>query len=84
MIKKNLGNVIKGWFTSIMGGVVMILTTVLLFTKDIAFVWEGLAGLGAGVIILMMPETIEKFIMAGIKAFGGKADTGYNDLNKPF
>ncbi len=53
------GNVIKGWITSIVGVVTMITTLLLVFTGQMDFVWNGIAGLSIGTVLLMAPQTIE-------------------------
>lgn len=61
------GNIIKGWITSIVGVITMITTLLLVFTSQIDFIWNGIAGLSIGTILLMAPQTIEKQF---IKLFG--------------
>lgn len=64
-------NVIKGWITTIVGTIILLLTTYLLFKREVFFIWEGIAGLSIGTILLMAPRTIEKKISEIIKAWGG-------------
>lgn len=54
------GNLIKGWITSIIGIITMIVSLLLVFTGQIDFVWDGVAGLSIGTVLLMAPQTIEK------------------------
>lgn len=55
-------NVIKGWISSIIGILVLISTVLLLFISEIPFIWEGVAGLIMGTILLYAPRSIEKFV----------------------
>lgn len=64
-------NIVKGWITTIIGTITMILTLFLIFTKVIDFMWEGIAGLSIGCILVMAPKTIEKKVSELIR---GKID----------
>lgn len=55
-------NIIKGWVTSIIGVGILLMTFLMLFIGEIKFLWEGIAGICAGVILLYTPRSIEKFI----------------------
>lgn len=73
MLKKN---VLKGWITSIIGVITMVLTLVLVFCDQIDFVWDGVAGLSIGTILLMAPQTIEKYF---VRLFGAMSGRGGRD-----
>jgi len=73
MIKKHL---IKGWITSIVGVATMVISLVLVFTGKIDFVWDGLAGLGIGTVLLMAPRTIEKQFMKIFSFMSSKSPAG--------
>ena len=64
-------NIVKGWITSIVGLVVMLLTVYFLFKREINFMWEGTIGLCLGTILLLAPKTIERYISEAIKSIGG-------------
>lgn len=63
-------NIIKGLVTSIIGIITMIVTIFLVFTGSMSFVWEGIAGLCLGTILLLAPDTIIKKIGDVISAVG--------------
>lgn len=69
MVKKNI---IKGWITSIIGVVTMVLTLFLVYMDQMDFVWNGVAGLSIGVILLMAPRTIEKYFVRFFESMSGK------------
>ena len=53
-------NIVKGWVTSIIGVITMIISLFLVFFGQIDFVWDGIAGLSIGTVLLMAPQTIER------------------------
>ena len=55
-------NVFKAWVTSLIGTAILIVTTYSVYTHKVSWQWEGLLGLGAGTILLLAPQTIEKWI----------------------
>ncbi len=71
-------NIIKGYITSGIGTIILLMTVFFLFTKQIFFIWEGIAGLTMGTILLMAPRTIEKKTSELIKAWGSKSPTSSN------
>ena len=82
MIKRN---VIKGWITSVVGVLTMVITLLLIFTNQIDFVWDGIGGLGIGTVLLMAPQTIEKQFVRLFSVFTSKAkyvDTPSEDSNE--
>ncbi len=76
MIKKN---VVKGWITSVIGTITMILTLYLTYTQAIDFIWEGIGGLAIGAILLLAPQTIEKNVKGVINKWTG--DTSGSSKN---
>lgn len=70
-------NIVKGYITSIVGTTTMILTLILIATKVFDFVWEGVAGLCVGLLLLISPKDIGKIIMEGIRSWGKRG--GYYD-----
>lgn len=65
-------NIVKGIITSAIGVATMVTTLMLLFSGSISFVWEGIAGLAMGVILLLAPDTIIKKLGDVISAIGGR------------
>lgn len=63
-------NILKGVITSIFGVVTMVVTLFLVFTDSMDFIWEGLAGLGFGTLLLLAPDTIVKQLGNVIKMVG--------------
>lgn len=54
---KKLINNLKDPITDIIGITIMLFTVYnVLWTHKIMWIWEGLAGLGAGTILFMMPD----------------------------
>lgn len=66
------GNMIKGWLTSILGVLFIAAALFLWFIGVIDLVWDGVAAIILGVILLYAPRTIEKKLSEVIKAWGGK------------
>lgn len=63
-------NIFKAVVSSVIGIATMIITLILVFTGAIHFVWDGLAGLGAGIILLFTPQSVERLVSQGVKSFG--------------
>tara|TARA_R110000868_G_scaffold362028_4_gene624083 strand:+ start:149 stop:391 length:243 start_codon:yes stop_codon:yes gene_type:complete len=68
-------NVVKGWVTSAIGLITMVVTIILIYKGIIDFTWDGLVGLVIGALLLTAPKTIEKKISEAIGAWGGKSVT---------
>lgn len=66
-------NVVKGWVTSVIGLITMIVTIILVYREVIDFTWDGVVGLVIGSLLLMAPKTIEKKVSEAIGAWGGKS-----------
>lgn len=64
---------IKGLITSIVGVAAMILSLVSIWYDKIDFVWDGIAGLCIGTVLLLAPKTIEKNFIAIISKFTTKS-----------
>jgi len=79
-MKKRIKNIIDSWVTTLIGTTTMLVTLFLIINKDIYFVWEGVAGLVVGAILLLAPKTIEQKISEAIKSWGNK---GNNDYTPP-
>jgi len=71
-MKKRFGNILKGWITSIIGVILLIVSVVLIVDGRLPVVWEGIGLICMAVILLYAPQTIEKFIMHWVK--GGNAN----------
>lgn len=67
-------NVVKGWITSLIGILFMGASLFLWFFGLIDMVWDGIAGIIFGVILLYAPRTIEKKLSEVIKAWGSKGN----------
>lgn len=67
---KVIKNIIKGIITSAIGVATMIVTLLLIWAGTIDFVWEGIAGLAIGTILLLAPDTFVKKMGDVIKAVG--------------
>lgn len=66
-------NVVKGWVTSVIGLITMIVTIILVYREVIDFTWDGVVGLVIGALLVMSPKTIEKKVSEAIGALGGKS-----------
>ena len=77
-------NIIKGIITSIVGMITMIVTLFLVLTKSMDFVWEGIAGLTFGTILLLSPDTIIKKLgdVIGIIGMNKSGSTAANAEQK--
>lgn len=53
-------NILKGWFTSIVGCVLIILTGYMIYSGKSTWVWEGISGVSIGTVLLLSPRTLEK------------------------
>lgn len=73
-------NVIRGWLTTIIGVVTTAVTLILVYHKVFDFIWEGLAGLAVGAILITAPQTIEKKISEIIDSWRNKTK---DDNTKP-
>jgi len=76
-MKKRIKNIIDSWVTTLIGTTTMLVTLFLIINKDIYFVWEGVAGLVVGAILLLAPKTIEQKISEAIKSWGNKGSDDY-------
>lgn len=55
-------NIFKGWITSLVGIVIYVLTTILIYKGTMTFWPEGVVGYGIGTILLLAPKSIEGII----------------------
>ena len=67
-------NVFKAWVTSLLGILFMVSALFLWFFGLIDFVWEGVAAIILGVILLYAPKTVEKKLSEAIKAWGSRGN----------
>lgn len=63
------------WVTTLIGVATMIVTLILVWSRDINFIWEGIGGLAIGTILLLAPKTIEKKVSDAIRSLGGRNGT---------
>lgn len=68
-------NILKAWVTTIIGIVTMCITLFLVWNGTFDFVWEGIGGLVMGTILLLVPKSIEKIILEGIRAWGKRGSS---------
>lgn len=73
-------NVAKGWITSIIGILTMILTLYLVYNGTFDFIWEGVGGLVMGTILLLAPQTIEKKVSEAISKWSGGTNSSSSDI----
>jgi hypothetical protein len=62
-------SVFKGYVTSAIGTITMVLTLILLWQRVVGFVWEGVAGLCIGCILFLAPQAIENIVSKGVGYF---------------
>ena len=75
-MKKKFKSVFDGIITTIIGLIVYAITILFLSTKQISFVWEGIAGLATGTILLCVPKAVEKIVITGVKSGLAKCGIG--------
>lgn len=63
-------NKFKGFITSAIGTITMVLTLFLVWQRVIGFVWEGIAGLSIGCILFMAPQSVERIVSRSSRYFG--------------
>lgn len=58
-----LSNILKGWLTTVLGLFILFLVSRSLYNHSITFVWDGIAGIVIGVVLLVAKPTFleEKF-----------------------
>lgn len=64
-------NIIRGWATTIIGLITTIVSLILVYKGVFDFVWEGVAGLAIGALLITAPQTIEKKISSIISGWRG-------------
>lgn len=81
IVKRSIKNIVDGVATTMAGLLVLGLTIAMLWTSRISFVWEGIAGLASGTILLLSPKDVIKLLKGYIKAWGSKSsfDVPTND-----
>jgi len=65
-------NIIKGIITSLLGFLIIFVTLIMVFIGNAAWVWEGIAGITLGVILLFAPDTLIKNFVELIGKFTKK------------
>lgn len=68
-------NVIKGWVTSLLGVAICYLTYVEIKEGAFSFVWEGLAGFGLGITLILAPDDFVKILKDLVGSFTKKDKT---------
>jgi hypothetical protein len=52
-------NILKGYFTTLVGVATTGITLYLVYTDKMDFVWNGVAGLSIGTVLILAPQSIE-------------------------
>lgn len=55
-----MSNILKGWLTTIVGLIAIVITLVGIYLGKIDWVWNGLAGVTVGVVLILSPQTLEQ------------------------
>lgn len=55
-------NIFNGYITTIVGIIVYVITSILIYKGTIDFWYQGIVGYGVGTLLLMSPKTIENII----------------------
>lgn len=79
---KRIKNMIDSWVTTLLGVATIVLTLVLIYRGTFDFLWEGVAGLVTGSILIVAPKTIEQKLSEFIRAWGGKASEASSSTEK--
>ena len=66
-MKAIFNNAIKGYVTSIIGVLIICLTSYACTFKDMNWIYEGLAGCGFGCVLIFTPDSIKGIIDAIVK-----------------
>ena len=72
---KRLKNILTSVITTTIGVVTMLLSLFLVFNGKMDFVWNGIAGLVIGVILVLAPDTLVNKIGDFISKFTKKGDS---------
>jgi peptidoglycan/LPS O-acetylase OafA/YrhL len=75
-------NIVNGIITTIIGSATMLLTLFLVYKGTIDFVWEGIAGLSMGTLLVIAPRSIEKNFGNILSALGTKLGITTNSSTK--
>lgn len=67
-------NIYKGILTTIFGCITLIIVLILVFMSKMTFVWNGVAGIVIGTVLLLSPDTL-------INEFGKLIDKFTNGKN---
>jgi len=65
-------NILKCWFTSILGVLILLGTCYMIFFNNMEWVWEGIAGISIGTVLLFAPKTLERRFIEIIGNIAGK------------
>lgn len=53
-------NLLKAWFTTLVGIAIIVITGLMVYNGKSTWVWEGIAGITVGTVLLFAPRTFEK------------------------
>lgn len=70
------------WYKKLIGGIISTIAGILIIAMTLIFIWkgiftwlwEGVAGISIGTILLLVPESIERIIIEGLRAWGRKGN----------
>lgn len=72
-----MSNFIKGWVTSVIGVVIYIVTLLMIYNNKLNWLWEGFGAMILGTILLLAPQTIEKWINKIVNFKTNKNENNY-------
>lgn len=72
-----MSNFIKGWVTSVIGVVIYIVTLLMIYNNKLNWLWEGFGAMILGTILLLAPQTIEKWINKIVNCKTNKNENNY-------
>lgn len=73
-------NITKGWITSLVGVLSMVITLIMIWKGNMDFVWDGVAGLTIGTTLLLAPKTVEQAFTNFISKFSGNAQVKQQNI----
>lgn len=59
-------NILKGYFTTLVGVATVVITLLLIYNDKMDFVWNGVAGLSIGTVLILAPQSIERLFVSMI------------------
>lgn len=62
-------NILKGYITTLIGLAICYITYTKIEDGSFSFVWEGIAGFGLGVVLILTPDDFVKIIKNSVNKF---------------